>query len=1181
MSEELAKLKIVLEATTAPLKKELNKAKQEIRDTVDMAKGKIDGPEVKMDKTINELKKAREEVRKTVNEFSSENFEDAELKNMFSTFKKTRKDLMNGELAGYASDNVKGFVKQAKLDAGILEHTEEYDQAVNDLERAEKALDRLQAKERDMQASGIKKESEEAKKLQQEISKAIQLIDVYNGKIAQMEYKGQDVQFSGNNLSSGSWIQSAGAVAGAMKSSVSEKLAGIRQSITDTIKRIPVIGRVATESAYIASKAFGGMRAVMQKVGPAIKKVSGIFGALIQKFRTGISAINPFKSKLKQTNNTMGGGIKNILKYTLGIRSLFVLMNRIRSAITEGFKNLAQYSDSTNSSLSTLMSSLTQLKNALATAFAPILNAVAPVIDFFIQKIITAVNALGQFFGALTGQTSYVRAKKVNQDYAASLGQNAKNADKASKANQKLQRTILGFDQINKMDGNSGSSDTESGGNLGGLSPDDMFETVTIGNQFRNLADKIKDAWKNADFTEIGQIFGDKVNAVIEDIPWNKIQNTLKKVAKSIATFLNGFIETVNWKQIGKTFSNGVNTVFMAANTFAENFHWSSLGKAIGDGINGAINSLNWKQINSTVHNMVSGLIETINTFIGTANWNKIGAIISEYFNTKLEVLYTAVTEFDWKKFGNAISRLINGAVANFDWKKVGITLSNGVIGILDSIITSLKNIDWKKIGSSVGKFINNIDWATIIKNALIALTMLPFIIYDMISGAIRETEWKKLASEIAKGIKKYFEEFDWKDAFKSIGELIGATFSALFDIGELIGESIGNAVVNAKNYFQDKIEECGGNIVKGIFKGIKDAIVGIGDWIKENIFDPFIDGFKDAFGIHSPSTIMEEQGKYIIEGLRNGLLKNIKSVLEWVKDIPKMIKDALGNAKNWLVEKGKDAISGLKSGWEAVKENTLLSRVSRIGSEIFGKIGNIFGITQPKGMDIVRGMQSGVNGSTGSLISVTAGIPGKIVSSIGNLSTKMMPIGQSVSNGLRNGIQASLPSLAQVTQMIPNQITKTLGNLYNVGRNAISGLANGFRSVHIPTPHFSVGSSKYTFAGKTISIPKISLQWYASGGFPVNGEMFVARESGPEMVGRMGRRNAVANNNQIVEGIKECVFEAVMDAFQASSIFGKNGSDKNIVLEFTLIADSETMYKVVRKGKEKYDGRYYVVEQV
>jgi hypothetical protein len=62
----------------------------------------------------------------------------------------------------------------------------------------------------------------------------------------------------------------------------------------------------------------------------------------------------------------------------------------------------------------------------------------------------------------------------------------------------------------------------------------------------------------------------------------------------------------------------------------------------------------------------------------------------------------------------------------------------------------------------------------------------------------------------------------------------------------------------------------------------------------------------------------------------------------------------------------------------------------------------------------------------------------------------------------------------------------------------------------------------------------------YASGGFPQHGEMFVAREAGPEMVGRIGSRTAVANNDQIVAAVADGVYQAVSAAMGNSNKGGE-----------------------------------------
>lgn len=69
-----------------------------------------------------------------------------------------------------------------------------------------------------------------------------------------------------------------------------------------------------------------------------------------------------------------------------------------------------------------------------------------------------------------------------------------------------------------------------------------------------------------------------------------------------------------------------------------------------------------------------------------------------------------------------------------------------------------------------------------------------------------------------------------------------------------------------------------------------------------------------------------------------------------------------------------------------------------------------------------------------------------------------------------------------------------------------------------------------------------IYLQGFASGGFPDEGQIFVSREAGPEMVGTIGGRTAVANNDQIVEGIRQGVFEAV------SAAMANNGTSEPVV---------------------------------
>ena len=96
-----------------------------------------------------------------------------------------------------------------------------------------------------------------------------------------------------------------------------------------------------------------------------------------------------------------------------------------------------------------------------------------------------------------------------------------------------------------------------------------------------------------------------------------------------------------------------------------------------------------------------------------------------------------------------------------------------------------------------------------------------------------------------------------------------------------------------------------------------------------------------------------------------------------------------------------------------------------------------------------------------------------------------------------------------------------------------------------------------------------IGLFSYATGGFPDTGQMFIAREAGPELVGRIGRRTAVANNDQIVQGIASAVRSA-MSGVNSPSAGGTTRITVQNVLNGKAIGESVIEY---HNGKVKQTG--------
>ena len=125
---------------------------------------------------------------------------------------------------------------------------------------------------------------------------------------------------------------------------------------------------------------------------------------------------------------------------------------------------------------------------------------------------------------------------------------------------------------------------------------------------------------------------------------------------------------------------------------------------------------------------------------------------------------------------------------------------------------------------------------------------------------------------------------------------------------------------------------------------------------------------------------------------------------------------------------------------------------------------------------------------------------------------------------------------------------------------DAISRIKSAFNfDWHLPDlklPHISVTYSDAPWALARFfgiySIPHLSVDWYANGGFPDAGQLFIANEAGPEMVGSIGGKTAVANNDQIVEAIAQGVFRAVTEAM--------NGNSGNRKQEVVIYLDGKAM---------------------
>lgn len=584
------------------------------------------------------------------------------------------------------------------------------------------------------------------------------------------------------------------------------------------------------KALFVLKKAFESLKNTAVKIGGALKKA----GSAIANFG-------------KNSNKSFKGGFKNLLRYALGVVSITALINKMRSALVEGFKNLAQFNgglNPTNKALSNLKSSFTQLKNALATAFAPILTVVEPILTGFINKVTEAVTAIGMLIAKLTGAKTFTKAVAVQEDFAKSL---SGTADSAKDANKAMDGYLSPLDEVNKIS----SKDSSSGGG-GGVSPNDMFKEVEIESAFGNISEMLKSMWENADFTELGSTIGQKIKDGLNSINWEPIKATLGNIGKSLATLLNGILQTEGLgERIGKSLGEGINAGIEFAKNFVSNFDFSALGKFLGDGFNGLFKTIDWEGLGETLGKGLSGLFTTIKTFFDTV---------------------------DWKDLGSSIVKGIKSFFANIKWGEISGTISSAVSGL-----------------------------------------------FDFLSGAIQKVDWQSLPKDILNAIIDFVKGFDFKKLASSFAELLGSAIGAAAGLVVGIGKMVVDIVKKIKTAWSEKKKEwesMGLSVWEGVKLGVVNAIKNVGTWIKTNIFKPFINGFKSAFGIHSPSKEMKVMGGFLTEGLLAGL-NNIPSKVQAIflamktkiTSVMTKIKDGFKVPINAIIGFVEKMVNGVISG--------------------------------------------------------------------------------------------------------------------------------------------------------------------------------------------------------------------------------------------------------------------------
>ncbi len=835
----------------------------------------------------------------------------------------------------------------------------------------------------------------------------------------------------------------------------------------------------------------------------------------------------------------------------------------IMTQVTAAQGDMARTLDAPANQLRVLQAQVTQCARALGNIFIPVLNAVLPYAIALAKVIRILASAIASLFGFKLPEVDY-GGISAGAGAIGDLADNADDAagglGGAAKKAKELKNALLGIDELNIISPPEDSTGSGGSGGIGGVGGGgglgfELPEYDFLGNAVASKVDEIIQKWKEwfgltdeinswADFfhTRLGHILTTigaiglgmaawKISkSVLDFMDWvntlkgHGLTNPLNVVigisllVTGISLEWSGIVDTIlneldgeNFAQIisgglltvgggaflGKGIAGWITSAFansaiaQALATAASNLGLSSAtaaGTALGAGVAGIIAGIPayFTGIWDAIHNGLNWLNGLLIPAGSTAASAGIGAIIGACGGPIGAGIGALI--------GLAVGLVTDGIIAITEhWSEITTWLDNffnvTIPGLWNSFVKWLKNLptEISQWFSDLWKPIKEFDWYAFGQSVGNKVGTAVKSICDAFKTFFTET-----LPQVWENVKTSFKTFFTVSLPKFFTETIPELWNTIkTSFVEFFTVTMPEALGNIGQWFTD----VGQAIWDGIVEGWNTAIKAIGDFITG-----FVDGVKEALGIHSPSTVFrDEVGVFLAEGLLEGLAAPFKAIGKWVKKhildpISNFIKnnpisDLVVNVKNkasewwqnvktWWSEQTKDGVSLdamvnlVKNGWSTVKNwigsipvlSQAISLVKRGWETVKKWVGNIPTLSQ--GVELVKEKWTSVKNWIGNIPIVQQGVElvrngwHTVKSWIGNIPILSQGIAllkrgwTTVKNWVGN-----IPTLSQAIQLIKSGWTTVknwIGNI-PVLSQGISLLKNGWTTVknwigYIPT---------------------------------------------------------------------------------------------------------------------------------
>ena len=381
------------------------------------------------------------------------------------------------------------------------------------------------------------------------------------------------------------------------------------------------------------------------------------------------------------------------------------------------------------------------------------------------------------------------------------------------------------------------------------------------------------------------------------------------------------------------------------------------------------------------------------------------------------------------------------------------------------------------------------------------------------------------LSDMIPSGVKEFFENIG--PIFETIGGIVvavvGGTIAGAFNAAVQVIVSFAK-IIEGMVQIVSGVVQAVVKLFKGDLQGAWDAVKLIGEGIY-NVFAGLVSAIvtpvqEFVMGVISWFTLLWDElvGHSIVPDIVNG-------IVEWFLSLPGKVLNPIKDFCSNILKSFKDLWTSTKSWWS-------------------GNVAPFF--TKEYWLDTFN--------------TIKVGAAEKLAEAKKVISDKWDEIKKWFGDNVAP--KFTLSYWLDQFKNLKEGFTTTIKGMLNAGIDMMNRFINYLNS------HLEFSWDAFEIAGKEI-VPGGSIQLFtipniprlADGGFVDAGQMFIAREAGPELVGRFGNRTAVANNDQIVAGVAAGVYEAVAMAMRESQ---GGGQAVNVYL------DGKQIYASVKKTESE-----------